>query len=396
MTSFFEIQNALPQEIRPVGSPYVFWGKAALWGVAALISGFLSQNSEIFSLCCFSTGAGLLGCAAMGVLIIALLKCKDSEGQTYLHRLIQKDGDHISDKCRRTLNRLIKWHLCDLETRNDTGQTLFHFAYTHEHGKKYIAHDLLRQGADVNAQDDLGRTALAIIGKANDKNSIKKMVAFGAYCDDPVVVFDSDKRVYPKVLMPLSVSSYFWRNILLLNTILIISGLGLNFIGQVPEITALTWGMSLTSTLTSLVALITLTILQRQDKKGQTKLHRMIEKGERNQLRELLYLGLVPNLEVQNNDQETLFAFAVKCHKWDIARDLLRAGACANPQGQKNNTPLHESVIRKDKVALGFLLKEGKGNQYAKNRNGLTAEGLVIKSSNAELAEVFADNSYMY
>ena len=87
---------------------------------------------------------------------------------------------------------------------------------------------------------------------------------------------------------------------------------------------------------------------------------------------EKLFEKIKPNLNILDNEGNSLLNLAVQCDSKKIVSYLLNKGADPNTQNNKLNSPLHYALIYKNFEISDLLIKYG-ANENLKNGDGLTA-----------------------
>jgi len=126
------------------------------------------------------------------------------------------------------------------------------------------------------------------------------------------------------------------------------------------------------------------------DSYGRSGLHRAAVKGDLAQLRELLDVGLDPNL--QDSSGMTPLHFAAQEWRPEIASALLEGGAQVDVQSSHGNTPLFDAVYNsRSRGEVIEILRAHGANPMQENAHGQTPVSLAKLIGNFDVVQYFDD-----
>jgi ankyrin repeat protein len=262
----------------------------------------------------------------------------DSAGMTALNKLADTGRGFFTPDAQREIAELLISHAGKLETRAEAGFTPLHYATMKEH--KSLIRQLVNAGADVNARNDYGWTAIDLAedrGKYKDEELIALLRSLGGK--------RSIKEKDRKLLAAASGDVEAVKRLLA-------QGANFNF----------------------------------RDKHGETPLHRAAKFGGLETARLLITSGADVNAATMYG-HTPLHDAAFWSHGTGVAELLVASGADIEARTGVGSTPLYEAVGWGNTQMVEFLIKAG-ADENAGNWRGETALHAAVEHGKKEVAAV--------
>jgi ankyrin repeat protein len=235
----------------------------------------------------------------------------------------------------------------DLQKRDSSGNTLLHLCAIKDNFK--LCELLVENGADANAKNDQGLTALQLAKNYNPSDSdlinylANRTKAKSDFNDCGIAIENTDNRDLHSIIRR----------------------------GKLDDLRQMLSGPNSFN-------------VNVQDVRGDTPLHVAIE--EKNCEAVKLILNYRPDLNIENNlnlDPLTLSVEISESNNPDIVKVLLKNGANANRPGYNENTPLHTAVICR-KVQFVRILLDSNANPNRRNKYGQTPLHVAVETREYE------------